>query len=266
MFLNPNSDYPRNFLIIALFMSITLFTAFHEGYLPLISISFWLFLLAGFGLCFWLAISISTKHLLALIFAIVIIEYIKETIGIISGLWIYHGVHGFYNFGIWCWVLGGLSTYTLATRIIITRLGNLNLPVSRRGNARIIVALFVLIPIMLLGYWRGAGGGFWSFYLLLLIFCVILVPRLDFSVLTGLVVTSWLVGASGEYLGGISSHVWSFPLNPHYPPGYLVICCWPLEILAQYGLAAILANQPLNPTPWEEKGPYATNDQRRAVL
>ena len=67
---NPNLDYPCNFLVIGLFMIVTLFTAFQEGYFPLISIYFMLYLLAGFGICFWLACFISTKHLLALILSI----------------------------------------------------------------------------------------------------------------------------------------------------------------------------------------------------
>ena len=230
---NPTLDYPCNFLVIILFMIVTLFTAFQEGYFPLISIYFMLYLLAGFGICFWLACSISTKHLLALILSIFILEYIKETIGNISGMWVYQGVHGSYNFGIWCWVVGGLSTYTLSTRIIIKPIRNLRLRVSRRGNAKIICALFLLIPLTLMGYWKGAGGWFWSFYILLLITCLNLTTRLDFPVLAGVVVTSWIVGTPGEYLGAISSHVWTFPLNPNYPPFYLVICCWPLEILAK---------------------------------
>jgi hypothetical protein len=247
MALNPNPDYPRNFLVIVLFMIVTLFTAFQEGYFPLISVSFWLYLLAGFVLCFWLACFIFTKHLLALILTIFIIENIKETIGIVSGLWVYHGIQGSYNFGIWCWVLGGLSTYTLATRIIIRWLRKLTLPVSRPGNARIVVALFGLIPLTLMGYWQGTGLWFWSFYLLLLLICLGLTTPLDFPVLASMVVSSWLVGIPGEYLGAISSHAWTFPLNPRYPPFYLVICCWPLEILAQQAIAALLTNQSLNP-------------------
>jgi hypothetical protein len=230
-------------------MSVTLFTAFQEGYFPLISIYFFLCLLVGFGICFWLACFISTKHLLALIFSISIIEYINQTIGIISGMWVYQGVHGSYNFGICCWVLGGLSAYTLSTKFIIKRVRNLKLPVTRRVNAKIIFILFLLIPITLAGYWKGAGGWFWAFYFLLLITCLNLAKRLDFPVLAGMVVTSWIVGTTGEYLGSISSHAWTFPLNPHYPPFYLVICCWPLEILTQYALAALLANQSLDPLP-----------------
>jgi hypothetical protein len=244
--MNSNPDCPRNFLVIALLLAVTGFTALQEGYFPLISLYFALVLLSGFGLCFWLACAISTKHLLALILSIFIIEYIKETIGIISGLWVYHGIQGAYNFGIWCWVLGGLGTYTLATRIIIPGLRKLNLPVTGRVNVRIVVALFVLIPITLLGYWHGTGGWFWSFYLLILLVCINLAPRLDFPVLAGLVAAAWLIGIPAEYVGGVASQVWTFPLNPHYPPVYLVIGCWPLEILTQHGVAALVASEPLN--------------------
>ena len=116
----------RNLLLIALFIVVTIFTAFHEGYIPLISILFGGLLIAGFLMSIWLAFSISTKRLLGLLIGIFMVEYIKETIGIRSGVWTYHGTDGFYNFGVWAWVLGGVTAYTLSTRVVIRLIRKLN--------------------------------------------------------------------------------------------------------------------------------------------
>ncbi len=114
-----NNSRTQNLLLIALFGLITLFTAFHEGYIPKISALFLASLTAGFLISVWLAFSVSTRRLLSLILAIFIIEYIKETIGIRSGVWTYHGIGGSYNFGVWAWVLAGVISYALSTRVVI---------------------------------------------------------------------------------------------------------------------------------------------------
>ena len=114
-----NTTRAQNLVLVALFIIVTLFTAFHEGYLPVISVLFWILIIAGFSISVWLALSISTSRLLSLMLGIFIIEYVKETIGIRSKIWTYHGIGGLYNFGVWAWVLGGLVAYTLATRVVI---------------------------------------------------------------------------------------------------------------------------------------------------
>ena len=240
---------PRNVLAVAIFIIITLFAAFQEGYLPLISGPFWLVLIAGFAIAMWLALSISPQRLMALILGIFILEYIKETIGNRSGMWQYHGVNNSYNFGVWAWVLAGLVAYALSTRIVIRQLRKLAPALPRWWNLfnpAILLLIFLLIPLTLGNYWPGAGGLFWVFYLILLGAGVVTALRMDFSVFLGIVISTWIVSNPSEYMGSVSSQVWTFTHNPDYPPFFLLMGCWPLEILAQYSLSAYLANEPLD--------------------
>lgn len=242
------TDNPRarNLLLIALFFTVTFFSAFHEGYLPSISAIFWVFIGIGLVLSIWLALRASTKRLLSLIIGIFIVEYLKETIGIRSGLWVYQGVNRFYNFGVWAWVLAGLSVYTLSTRVVIRQIRRLKLSLPRWLNLVILLLIFSLIPLTLGKYWGGIGGLFWFFYALLLIIGIWTSIRIDFSVLLGIVVTSWFISNLSEYLGAMTSGIWTYTHNPDYPPFFLLFGCWPIEILVQYSLSAFLANEPLD--------------------
>jgi hypothetical protein len=243
-----NNDMLKNLFIVFLFIVITLFTAFHEGYLPLISMPFWVSIVGGFSISLWLALGVSTKRLLSLILGIFIIEYIKETIGIRSGMWEYHGTNGFYNFGVWAWVIGGLAAYTLATKIVIPRMQRVKLSIPSWVNPLLVTAIFLLVLLTLGNYRDGAGILFWSFYIALYISCFYLSLKIDFPVFAGIVIASWILGTPSEYLGSAASNIWTFTHNPDFPPFFLVAGCWPLEILAQYSLSAFLADEPLNPT------------------
>ena len=236
----------KNFLLIALFMVTTIFTAFHEGYFPLISLLFGGLLVGGFLISIWLAFTISTKRLLGLILGIFMVEYIKETIGIRSGFWTYHGTNGFYNFGVWAWVLGGVTAYTLSTRVVIRLIRKLKFSLPRWLNPIIVILIAALIPMTLGKYWGGVDVLFVLFYILVLIASIYASTRMDFSVFVGIVITAWFVGNISEFLGSAKSGVWTFNHNPNYPPFFLLFGCWPLEILTQYLLSAIWANEPLD--------------------
>lgn len=243
---NSNNAVPQNLLLVALLILITLFTAFHEGYLPLISVLFGASLIAAFLISAWLALSISTGRFLALIAVIIVMEYIKETIGIRSKVWTYHGINGMYNFGIWSWVWGGLIAYTLSTRAAVSLLKKLRLSLPRWINPIILCVIFLLIPLTLGKYGSGVGVLFWVFYILLLGVGVYAAGKIDFAILAALVITAWVVANPSEYLGSASSKVWTFTYNPDYPPFFLLFGCWPLEIVAQYSLSAFLVKEPLN--------------------
>lgn len=243
---NVNNERQQNLLLVALFIVITLFTAFHEGYLPLISTLFWVSLIAGFSVVIWLAWYVSTKRLLSLMLGIFIIEYVKETIGIRSGMWTYHGVNGLYNFGLWAWVLAGLMAYTISTRVVIRQIRKLNISSPRWLNSVILILISLLIPLTMGEYWNEAGGLFWLFYVLLLMVGIYTSLRLDFPVFAGIVITAWIVGNPSEYVGSVPSRVWTFTHNPDYPPFFLLFGCWPLEILAQYSISAFIADEPLD--------------------
>jgi len=236
----------QNLLLVGLFMLITLFAAFHEGYLPLLSVAFWISLIAGFAICVWLALSVSTRRLLALMLGIFIIEYTKETIGMRSRMWSYHGVEGHYTFVVWTWVLAGLIVYTLSTRVVIRLIRKLKHPLPRWLNPVILALIGSLIPLTLGDYWGGAGVLFWSFYAVLFIAGISVSTRMDFPVFAGIVITAWIISNPSEYVGSVASRVWTFTHNPDYPPFFLLFGCWPLEILVQYSLSAFLADEPLD--------------------
>lgn len=241
-----NREKKNNIILIALLFVVILFTAFHEGYFSLISIPFLLTLVTAFALAIWLTRSISTKRLLVLILGIFIIEYIKETIGIRSGMWTYHGINGHYNFGVWAWVMGGLVSFTLATLVIIRLLRKLKLLLPKWVNLIILILLCVLILLTLGEYREGTGILFYSFYIVLILMIFYASRKMDFPVFAGIVISSWFVGNLSEYMGSAASGVWTFTYNPNYPPIFLLFGCWPLEILAQYSLSAWLANESLN--------------------
>lgn len=247
-----DKEKQQNLVIVALLFVITTFTAFHEGYIPLISILFLPSLLAGFSITVWLAMHISTKRLLSLIFTIFVIEYVKETIGIRSGMWSYHGIVGEwskysqYNFGVWAWVLGGLIAYTLSTRKVIRQIKKLKLSPPRWLNQIILAILFLLILLLLGNYRYGAGALFYLFYAVLFVTSLYASVKMDFSVFIGIVIASWIVSNPSEYMGSVASGVWTFTFNPNYPPVFLLFGCWPLEILTIYSLSAYLANEPLD--------------------
>jgi len=236
----------RNLALIALFLSITLFTIFHEGYLGMITPLFWIILLTGFSIAIWLALKISTIRLVSLLLVIFIIEYIKETIGIRSGFWHYNGTGGSYNFGVWAWVLAGLISYALATRVIIRLLRKLKIAWPGWLKVVIIILVTLIIPLTLGDYAAGAGWMFWLFYAVLFIFAIYSAVKMEFIVLASIIIASWLIGNPSEYVGSINSGVWTFTYDPHYPPFFLLFGCWPLEILAQYQLSAFFAKEALD--------------------
>lgn len=240
------SEKRVNLVLIALLILITAFTVFYEGYVSLISTPFLLALVAGCAVAVWLAGSISTRRLLALILGIFIIEYIKETIGMVSGMWTYHAGGGQYNFGVWAWVLGGLVAYTVSIKIVIRLIRKLKFRFPGWLNQVLVVLAGLLVWLLLGDYRHGAGTSFYLFYILLFVLAFYVSFKMDFPVLAGIVVSAWIVGGPSEYMGSVASGVWTFTYDPHYPPLFLLLGCWPLEILAQYSLSAFLANEPLD--------------------
>jgi len=241
-----NTTRARNLFLIALFIFASIFTAIQEGYVSLMTAAFWVSLISGFLLCVWLAFSTSTTRLLALILGIFIIEYIKETIGMRSGMWSYHGLEGHYTFVVSTWVLAGLIVYVLATRIVIRLIRKLNLGVPRWVNLVVLVLIGALIPIGLGDYWAGAGAFFWLFYAVLFVVGIALAVRMKFPVFIGIVITAMIISNPSEYVGSIASRLWTFTHSPEYPPFFLLFGCWPLEILVQYALSGFMADEPLD--------------------
>ena len=246
---------PKNLLLIALFGIVTLFTAHQEGFLPMIRWLFWLVLLAGFAVSIWMALNITTARLLALILGIFIIEYIKEGTGINSLMWSYHGLPNAYSFGVWAWVMGGMGVFWIAVRVVIPWLRRLTADSPRRWsliNPVVVVLVFAVIPLTLGEYRSGAGGWFWLFYAILFLATLVTASRMELPVFLGLLLPTWIIGFCSEYAGSAANQIWTFTYNPNYPPFFLIIGCWPLEIFTQYALSAFLANEPLDKYTFKE--------------
>ena len=244
-------DRGRNVVLVFLFFAVLVFTAYCEGYQSRISLPFGLLLLGGFAMSLWLAMCTSTIRLLTLMLSIFLIEYVKETIGIKSNLWAYKGNPGQYVFGVLAWVVAGTSAYGLATRVLVPvlrRLGAtgsrwLNLAGPRWLNSVVLSALFALLPLTLGHYWTDIKPPFWAFYGLLLVVALLAARRTPFLEFAALVISAWLLGNLGEWLGSTHPGVWTFRYNPDYPPVFLVFACWPLEIFVQYSLSGFLAGE-----------------------
>jgi hypothetical protein len=250
-----NDHWPQNLLLVALFGIVTLFTADQEGFLAMIAVLLWLVLIAGFAVAVWMALKITTGRLLALMLGIFLIEYIKEGIGIRSGMWSYHGLANCYSFGVWAWVLGGMGVFWLAVRVVIRWMRKKTADSPRRWsliNPVVVVLLFAIIPLTLGDYRSGAGGWFWSLYVILFLVSLVTASRMDLPVFLGLLLTTWVVGFCSEWAGSVPNHIWTFTHNPNYPPFFLIIGCWPLEIFTQYALSAFLANEPLDKYTFKE--------------
>ncbi len=321
-----NDNWRRNLLLMTLFFIATIYTAYQEKYWP-IPWPFSLVLLGGAALSIWMALNISTPRLLSLILAIFIIEYVKETIGVRSGMWTYKNAQQ-YNFGICAWVLAGMSVYWLAVRLVIPALRKLKELYEQYNplnpNLIIVVLILALIPFTVNGYrlydtahfpgeapffgwiwwfWglyaalfvatvaaaRGVEFGDlfgyrispnlaivllviviipltlgdylhpktpedalwwlkWSlgFYLILLLVTLETANRMDSPIFLGLLLTTWVVAIISEYTGAIQNGIWEFTNDKVFPPFFLVIGCWPLEIFTQYRLSAVLAKEPLD--------------------
>jgi hypothetical protein len=113
-------------------------------------------------------------------------------------------------------------------------------------NPVIVVLVFAVIPLTLGDYHRGAGGWFWLLYAILFPITLVTANRMELPVFLGLLLTTWVFGFVSEYAGSVPNHIWTFTYNPNYPPVFLIIGCWPLEIFTQYALSAFLANEPLD--------------------
>lgn len=230
-----------NLLVVALVAFMTFFTGYQESYIELISPLFWVVLAAAIAVAIWLACNISTKRLVALVLTIFMIEYVKETLGVVDGFWSY--ARSSYIFGVWAWVLGGLVAFAAGRLLVAKAIASLKLAVPNGTNAVLVVIVSILGLVFLGPYRSGASAEFWIFYALLLVVVYFVSIRLDFSEFFGLVLAAVAVGTISEYAGSTGSGIWTFTYDPDFPPLFLLLGCWPLEITAQYFLSGFLAGE-----------------------
>jgi hypothetical protein len=236
-------------MLVGLLALVTTFAMHHEGYLPLVTPLLGLAAVAGVAAIAWLAATERSSRLASLLFSIFVVEYIKESIGIRSGLWTYHGNPGQYLFGVWLWVIAGSAVYALAKKVTVPLLERARLSPPRWMNAVIVITVAAIIPIALGGYRHDTGIAFVVFYATLVSVGVVASLRMSFSTLIGLIVTSWVVANPSEYVGSMGSGIWTFPRDPSYPPLFLLFGCWPLETIAQVSLSTLLAAESFDMSP-----------------
>lgn len=260
--MNTHVSRSANLLVIALVAFLTFFTGYHEGYLGLISPFFWVVLVAGIAVSIWLACNISTKRLVALVLSIFMIEYVKETLGVVDGFWTY--AQSSYVFGVWAWVIGGLVAFAMGRLLVARIVASFSLDIPKGANV-IPLIIVTSLGLVLLGPYRAlAGPEFWVFYSVLLVVAYFASRKIEFSDFVGLVLAAVVVGAMSEYAGSARSGIWIFTYDPDFPPLFLLIAGWPLEITAQYFLSGILANEFPNGSP--PNSPAVQSDPAPAAL
>lgn len=229
-----------NLSVVGMAALATFFTGLQEGYLPLISPFFWSILAGGIVVTAWLACTISTVRLLALIVVIFVMEYVKESIGIANGFW--HYARPSYTFGVWCWVVGGFSTFAVGK--LLSGVFVLLKPSFPKGANAALVISAAILGFALLGPYRShADIWFWLFYIALLSISLFASFRVGFSEFAGLVAAAAAVGALSEYSGAIGSNLWTFAYDRNFPPLFLLLGCWPIEITVQYLLSGAIAGE-----------------------
>lgn len=271
----------RNMLIVALVISVTLVSAFQEKYIVTdrdwissLHSMFWFVLIGGFLILFWLAWSISTRRLLAFIPVILIIEYINQSLATSLGLWFYTAKEGAYIFGVWAWVVSGLVTYAIASKAVVrlAKKGKFSLP--RFLNPVIVIILFLIVCVFgrdyLLAADRKILQPFLVFYALVALVGIVGSIWTETRVLLGIIISALIVGFISESAGA-QAGIWQFMqpqasdpalaaaqlaqginLSASCPPVYLILGCWPLEILAQFALSALIAGEPVVSLPPSE--------------
>lgn len=238
-----------SFVLVGVLAAVTAFAMHHEGYLSLVTPPLGLAIVAGLAVITWLAATERSCRLASLVLSIFVVEYVKESIGVRSGLWTYRGNPGQYLFGVWLWVIAGSAAYALAKKVAVPLLRRTRLSPHRWTNAAVVLAVGSIIPISLGSYRQGTGVAFAVFYAVLLTAGVAASLRMSFTTLIGIVLTSWAVANPSEYVGSMGSGIWTYPHDPSYPPLFLLFGCWPLEIIAQVSLSALLASESLDMSP-----------------
>ncbi|MEW6350806.1 MAG: DUF362 domain-containing protein [Thermodesulfobacteriota bacterium] len=262
------SETFKNLTLILLLLAVTLVTAFQEGFLiikdghwwpefkdgPI----FWVVVGGGYVLVLWLAFSISTKRLLAFIAAVLLVEYGNQTLGTKLGLWTYTTTEKTYFFGMCIWVSASLFAYMGASKAVVRLSMKIEPKPPRVLGVLLVIALFAVIyfaaPKCLVADVPSTCDPhmsdchvrlFWLLFSLLALVGAAACLKADARMIAGVVITAWIVGFLCETAGGAAG-VWTFGGGIEHPPGvYLIVGCWPLEILAQFALSAWFAGERL---------------------
>lgn len=243
-------SFTRNLLLVLILFAALVLAAVAEGYANRLSWLFVALLVVGLGLSLWLSLRTATARLLALLVVVFFMEYANQTLGVSSGLWQYNGVNGRYVFGVMAWLVAACSAQALSTGVAIPLLQRLRFRAPRWLTSGLVLGLLAFIPLAADGYRARMGPPFWCFFALVGAIAMVASRRMPIHVFAGVVFSAWFVGSLSEYVGSMSSGCWTFPHDSRFPPLYLVLGCWPLEILVQFSVSAFLAGEPLLDEAW----------------
>jgi uncharacterized protein (DUF362 family) len=183
----------------------------------------------------------------------------------------YKGNPGGFLLGVWTWVWGGVTIYCIASKISVRFTSRNRFTLPRFLNPILIVALFSALALFcpelpfcngdMLEWWpelydeQAWTTLFWAFYVGLLVICVIASLFADIRTLFGIVITVFIIGYIGE-IAGASANIWQYLVEngdkcqyTPVPQLYLLIGCLPLEVIAQFAIAALLAGESLVVVP-----------------
>lgn len=241
----PTDGFVRNLVMIIIMFVTVAVAAFAEGHASRLSVLFVGLLAGGGGLALWLGFQATNARLLALLALTFFMEYFIQTVGVAAGLFEYRGIRGQYMFGVVAWLVGACSAQALSIGVTIPILRRLDLRTPAWLNSLLVLVLVAAIPATAGRYLSMMGPAFWGFFALVGAVATVAAYRMPIHGLVGVVISGWLVGTLSEYAGAMSSGCWTFPYDRRFPPLFLVLACWPIEILFQFAVSAFLAGEPM---------------------
>lgn len=279
-----------NAVVVVLLFVVTVVAAYQEGYLiwkesvwEVLRAPVWAVLVGGTLVVLWMSFSITTKRLLSLIVAVLLIELVNQWVSTKLGLWTYTAEGGTFIFGLCAWILSGLAAYAIASKAVVRLTGETGYRFPDLLAPLMVIAAFLLI--WFLGPWEveplpaSAPSpdqvAFWLLYGALMLGGAIAAAWAGLRVTFGVFISAWIVGFISE-ASGAASGIWYYA-SPSLvaevaqqlqankviqasPPIYLILGCWSLEVLAQFALSALIANERLVETNGQAAPPDHDRD------
>jgi len=190
----------------------------------------------------WVAFfDITTKRLLALLL-------VSGGLGLVTQ-WVGSSRNGFWSYASDYWFAAPMfmCASTLAYGLTLSLV-----PLLRRwGLARKLGALpglgLALLPLAVLaldapGPALTGPAVFWAYYGLLAAVAWGLAVSVDLATWVALAIAGMLVGTASEILGA-TSELWRFRDHHPWPPAFLLLSSWPLEVMAHWTLSALVARE-----------------------
>lgn len=228
----------RNIILILFFYMTYLFTGYQEAQIQNLSSVFIGVMVIGFILNLLLCRLVSTPELLSYLVVGLFYTYIQESLGVNAGIWHYNSLHGEIHFGVYAWVTAALSVACIA------KWGTMQFAKQLTYDSpwlnRIIVIAFMLMMANVL--WLTD-----YLPLLIVMFIVGIYALLIASTFTTryflLIVSSGImISLLGEHSGSLHANLFTFNTPGGWPPLYLMLGFWPVELLSIIGLSRWIAN------------------------